>query len=138
MSVEQETATWTTFDAVKGMLAEIMVERDKIPASEPTLHAALKQLAEQEEYEPFIGNYLFEERGHFPFCRRFQADLSNMELAGLLSSLNPRFADYTFQPKLRKVYEKYTRPRFSKPELTTIKNMSRAFLSAIDSSGEVD
>ncbi|MBA4387436.1 MAG: hypothetical protein C0404_05605 [Verrucomicrobia bacterium] len=128
--MSQETQKWTSFDVVKGMLANLAVS--DIPASIPRLHTALCQLQKQQAFARLLADYVFEDRSHFPFSRDFQTDLVNLEQSGHLSTSNPDFITYSIRQKLKTTFENYGKPLFTAEEGNLLKQMADEFEKALD------
>jgi hypothetical protein len=130
MSIEMKQQ-WKSYDVLKAMLA--LMGRKGFSASAPRVHQAVYNLAKKSEFVPFLGAYLFEQRGNFLFSKELQLDFSNMELAGLLSSPNPDFVNYMVCPKLAEVFETYVKPRFSEDEIEMLSQISKEFEDQVTS-----
>ena len=121
----QEEKQWDAYDALKAML--VLMEEKEFPSSARIIHSAVCQLQREPDFQHFIDEYLFALRGDFPFSKDLHTDLSNMEIAGLLSSPNPEFVKYTVCDKLNRVFEVHVKERFSEGELKTLDRMAQMF-----------
>lgn len=126
MPEESQGLRWTAFDVVKAMLA-FLVSMQRIPAAVPVIHTALHKLSQKKSYRKYLESYCFDTRSFFPFSRDLQVDLANMELAGLLSTVNPDLTEYLLHDRLSATFERYTKPLFTKEELQDLKRMSEEF-----------
>ena len=112
-----------TFDVLKWVLASYKTQKnDKISASLPELHDAIYQLTK--EHPDLWQDYIFEQRPHFHYCRELEIDLSNLEMAGHLSTPNPELREYGLEEKLIKSFDTYGRPNFSEDELSNFQRMA--------------
>ena len=125
MCIVLEKKQWDAYDALKAMLA--LMESKEFPSSARVIHSAMCQIQQEPEFHCFVQEYLFAPRGDFPFSSVLQTDLSNMEIAGLLSSPNPEFVRYTVCDKLDRIFEIYVKGRFTQDELETLTRMAQVF-----------
>ena len=116
---------WDALDVLEGMLA-LMGEK-KLPASVPAVHGAFHDLAQKRSYKAFVAEYLFQRRTGFFFSVKLQTYLENLELAGLVSCVNPHLSTYEIQDKLETTFQQYVKPKFSKREIKTLGRMAREF-----------
>ena len=129
MTRTMKTGERTTFDVVKGIFA--CLPKGRFTASAPILHDALWRLAASNEFGKYLRDYVFEERSYFHFCKAFEADLANMELAGLLATPNPDFTTYECRPKLKTTFDMRKASLFSASELDDLGKMATRFSTAI-------
>ena len=134
MTLTKLREKWDSFDVVKALLANKPEDKDIISCSIPVLHSALFKLKKSKKYRQFFDSYLFEDRIDYQYSRAFQTDLSNLELSGHLSTINPDFVNYTIQPKLKRTYELYTKDKFSLSERDLIREMGKKFFNEIGKS----
>ena len=120
---------WDSFDVLEGVLVAMGV--GTFPASVPTLHNAFYAVAQKKNFKPFVEEYLWQKRTGFFFSERLQTYLENMELAGLLSCVNPDFDAYEIRPKLTTTFDKHIKSNFSDTELKMLGEMARVFKSQI-------
>ena len=128
---------WTTFQVLKALLANYPADTPgpvRITTSVPDLHSAIAKLQNNPRYTPFIGEYVFQRRSYFPFCRELQTDLGNLELSRHLSAMNPDFITYELRDKLTKTFDKYDRSLFDAAELETLENVARDFKENVETS----
>lgn len=120
---------WDAFEVLEGVLAHI--EASTMPASVPALHNAFYALAQKRDFKAFVQGYLFQKRTGFYFSERLQTYLENMELAGLISSVNPDFDTYEIRDKLKLSFNEQAKRNFSKLELRALSKMAHEFYDEV-------
>ena len=126
MTSDSATYDLSGLDLVKALLARL--PEDEISCRTPLLHSALFELCKRPEFRRSLGpDYVFDEKGYFPFCREFDIDLLNLEQSGYLASPNPDFHKYTLSTKLRTSFRETTEQHLSPEALAKLDEMSKAF-----------
>lgn len=121
------TRTWDACDVLHGILSNMGKNQKQIPASVPIVHNAFHALAENQDFKPFLSEYLFQKRIGFFFSEKLQTYLENMEMAKLLSCGNPTFETYTIQDKLCASFKQYYEGNFSNDEKEMLMKMAQVF-----------
>jgi hypothetical protein len=127
--VDMAGSKWDAFDVLEGVLAH--VKANTLPASVPVVHNAFYALSRKKNFKPFVQGYLFQKRTGFFFSERLQMYLENMELAGLVSSVNPDFDTYEIRAKLRNTFNEQVKANFSKQELKILSQMAQEFYDKV-------
>jgi|GEM_PF-5968464 len=76
-------------DIVAGIFAEIFEDKKSYKFSHKALHEVFFALKEDPEVGVFLEDFLFRENNVYPICDLIDEILSEMQLTGALSKLNP-------------------------------------------------
>lgn len=132
MAVSTFLAELTSDDFIAGVFAESGVE--KIPSSKAFLHDFFSQVSpdgKPEGIAKVLKRMSFSHGDIFPFSREFESTLLRLQIAGLLSAMNPDYHHFLMSPnQIAKARERLQ--TFEADEQATIKEIAESFSAAVN------